>query len=148
MKHLKDILNQDNIQEGLKLGSSKINIKNRVPQNKAEEACKELADICKETLFKDINLKEEAFKDVNNDPNKFLITNPKYFNKDSAEEFFGERSGILKAAIHCTQSGNFYEIELSGLKGLDSDPFVSVSLNDDGSIANIVMSKYIKEWLI
>ena len=50
MKHLKNFLNQNNIHEGLKLGSSKIKINNYSVRPKTLE---ELQDILKERIAKD-----------------------------------------------------------------------------------------------
>lgn len=144
MKNLNTfILEKFKINKDTKLASRK-------PQNNDEMACKELADICKETLFlyKGYKLPDKAFSlDDNN--KDYIINNPKYFNDDLdiVKEFYRRRSGILKSAISCSDSYNLKRISLPNCKTLNDEPFVEVHLNGN-HIEYIAMSESIKDWLV
>jgi len=136
MKNLKDIiLEKLIINKDTKLSERK-------PENKEEEACKLLANICKETIFKGIKLKEKDFTEEDQ-----LCEVNRAFNKDGkyAEEFYNKRASILNFSISTTDSKALKSIELKG--NFDS-VFVSVHLNNDDEIDNIILSSNIKNWLL
>lgn len=135
MKNLKDIiLEKLIINKDTKLSERK-------PENKEEEACKVLANICKETIFKGIKLKEKDFT-----KNGQLCKVDRAFNKDEkyAKEFYNKRSSVLNFSISTTDSKTLKSIELKG--NFDS-VFVSVHLNND-EIDNITLTSNIKNWLL
>jgi hypothetical protein len=120
-----------------------IKLSERKPQNKEEEACKTLADICKKTIFKGINLKENDFKGTGE-----LCKVEKAFNKDEkyAKEFYKERASVLKFSIHTADSKALKSIELDG--NFDNKVFVTVQLDNDGEISNVLLTSNIKDWLL
>ena len=136
MKNLKDIISE-------KLIINKdTKLPERKPENKEEEACKVLADICKETIFKGINLKE---KDIHSKGELCKIDNA--FNKDKkyAENFYKKRSSVLNFSISTADSKTLKSIEL---KGNFDRVFVSVHLNNDEEIDNIILTSNLKNWLL
>ena len=136
MKGLKDI-----IIEKLVINKD-TKIPERKPQNKEEEACKVLADICKKTIFKGINLKENDFKGTGE-----LCEVDKAFNIEGkyAKEFYDKRTSILNFSISTAYSKHLKSIEL---KGNFSDVYVSVHLNNDEEIDNIILTSNLKDWLL
>ena len=136
MKGLKDI-----IIEKLVINKD-TKISERKPQNKEEEACKVLADICKRTIFKGINLKDNDFKGTGElcEVNKAFKEDGKY-----AQKFYDERSSVLNFSIHTVDSKKLKSIELSGNF---SRVFVSVHLNDYNEIDNVILTSNLKDWLL
>jgi len=136
MKNLKDIiLEKLIINKDTKLSERK-------PENKEEEACKVLANICKETIFKGIKLKEKDFT-----KNGQLCKVDRAFNKDEkyAKEFYNKRASVLNFSISTTDSKTLKSIEL---KGNFDQVFVTVQLDDDEEITNVLMTSNIKNWLL
>lgn len=141
MKNLKDIIKENLVNEKLIINKD-IKISERTPQNKGEEACKVLANICKKTIFKGINLNEKDIKE-----NGKLCKIDKAFNIDGkyAQNFYNERASILNFNIHTTDSKKLKSIELTGNF---PDVFVAVHLNDNEEIDNIILTSNLKDWLI
>ena len=136
MKHLKDIISEKLIiNKDTKLSERK-------PENKEEEACKALANICKETIFKGIKLKEKDFTGKGQ-----LCKVDKTFNKDGkyAKEFYNKRASVLNFSISTADSKKLKSIEL---KGNFDQVFVTVRLDDDEEIANVLLTSNIKNWLL
>ena len=88
MKTLKDIILEKLINEKLIINKN-LKLKERTPKNSEEESCKILADICKETVFDGIELKESDFFDVED-----ICRIDKAFNEEKqyADDFFNKRS--------------------------------------------------------
>lgn len=136
MKNLKDIISEKLIiNKDTKLSERK-------PENKEEEACKVLADICKQTIFKGINLKEKDFTGKGQ-----LCKVDKAFNKDGkyAKEFYNKRASVLNFSISTADSKKLKSIEL---KGNFDQVFVTVQLDNDEEITNVLMTSNIKNWLL
>lgn len=139
MKTLKDI-----ILEKLIINKD-IKISERKPQNKEEEACKILADICKETVFDGIELKESDFFDVED-----ICRIDKAFNEEKqyADDFFNKRSSIIDFSISTLNNKEQKSIEIVGRSGeFKHRVFVLIVLHND-KINHINITKNIKEWLL
>ena len=139
MKTLKDI-----ILEKLVINKN-IKLKERTPENREEESCKILADICKETVFDGIELKENDFFDVED-----ICRIDKAFNEEKkyANDFFNKRSSIIDFSISTLNNKEQKSIEILGRPGeFKHRVFVLILLNND-KIDHINISKNIKEWLL
>ena len=139
MKTLKDI-----ILEKLVINKN-IKLKERIPENREEESCKILADICKETVFDGIELKESDFFDVED-----ICRIDKAFNEEKqyANDFFNKRSSIIDFSISTLNNKEQKSIEILGRPGeFKHRVFVLILLNND-KIDHINISKNIKEWLL
>lgn len=120
-----------------------INITGITPETKEEEACKELADICKETIFKNIELNDKDFYELNG-ADAYRIDDA--FNKDRADDFFKKRSSILKAGISTAESPLTKSIVLTGSE-IKNRTYVTLKL-DNKKIDYILISKNMKDWLL
>ena len=139
MKTLKDI-----ILEKLVIDKN-IKLKERTPENREEESCKILADMCKETVFDGIELKESDFFDVED-----ICRIDKAFNEEKqyANDFFNNRSSIIDFSISTLNNKEQKSIEILGRPGeFKHRVFVLILLNND-KIDHINISKNIKEWLL
>ena len=144
MKTLKDIILEKLINEKLIINKN-LKLKERTPKNSEEESCKILADICKETVFDGIELKESDFFDVED-----ICRIDKAFNEEKqyADDFFNKRSSIIDFSVSTLNNKEQKSIEILSRPGeFKHRVFVLILLNND-KIDHINISKNIKEWLL
>lgn len=108
-----------------------------------QKSCMQLTQICKDSIFKDISLKESDFEE-----NEVYFVNDNFVNtKDAIDKFWRnkDRDDIkyLKSINIDTQLQLRLECE-----GLDEQPFVLIGFDDNKDISCISMSEEIKYLLL
>ena len=108
-----------------------------------QKSCMQLTQICKDSIFKDISLKESDF-----DENEVYFVYKKFVNtKEAIDDFWRnkDRDDIeyLKPIYIDTQ----LQLRLD-CEGLDEEPFVLIGFDENKGISCISMSKEIKYLLL
>lgn len=108
-----------------------------------QKSCMQLTQICKDSIFKDISLKESDF-----DENEVYFVYKKFVNtKEAIDDFWRnkDRDDIeyLKPIYIDTQ----LQLRLD-CEGLDEEPFVLIGFDENKDISCISMSKEIKYLLL
>ena len=143
---MKNIVNF--IGEGLRINK---NTNFDKPKFNPQDDVERMTFFAKETIFKDIELREEDFK-LYKDSDLLVAKN---FNTDVkfAIEFYNKRNRYLNSIMHTTSAVGLKEVWLN-LNSKLEDKYncdkvsVAIFINDNNEIEKILLSKAIKDILI
>lgn len=108
-----------------------------------QKSCMQLTQICKDSIFKDISLKESDF-----DENEVYFVYKKFVNtKEAIDDFWRnkDRDDIEYLKPICIDTQLQLRLEC---EGLDEEPFVLIGFDENKDISCISMSKEIKYLLL
>lgn len=108
-----------------------------------QKSCMQLTQICKDSIFKDISLKESDFEE-----NEVYFVYKKFVNtKEAIDDFWRnkDRDDIEYLKPICIDTQLQLRLEC---EGLDEEPFVLIGFDENKDISCISMSKEIKYLLL
>ena len=108
-----------------------------------QKSCMQLTQICKDSIFKDISLKESDF-----DENEVYFVYKKFVNtKEAIDDFWRnkDRDDIEYLKPICIDTQLQLRLDC---EGLDEEPFVLIGFDENKDISCISMSKEIKYLLL
>lgn len=108
-----------------------------------QKSCMQLTQICKDSIFKDISLKESDFEE-----NEVYFVYKKFVNtKEAIDDFWRnkDRNDIEYLKPICIDTQLQLRLDC---EGLDEEPFVLIGFDENKDISCISMSKEIKYLLL
>ena len=108
-----------------------------------QKSCMQLTQICKDSIFKNISLKESDFEE-----NEVYFVYKKFVNtKEAIDDFWRnkDRDDIEYLKPICIDTQLQLRLEC---EGLDEEPFVLIGFDENKGISCISMSKEIKYLLL
>ena len=108
-----------------------------------QKSCMQLTQICKDSIFKNISLKESDFEE-----NEVYFVYKKFVNtKEAIDDFWRnkDRDDIEYLKPICIDTQLQLRLEC---EGLDEEPFVLIGFDENKDISCISMSKEIKYLLL
>lgn len=108
-----------------------------------QKSCMQLTQICKDSIFKDISLKESDFEE-----NEVYFVYEKFINtKEAIDDFWRnkDRDDIEYLKPICIDTQLQLRLEC---EGLDEEPFVLIGFDENKDISCISMSEEIKYLLL
>lgn len=108
-----------------------------------QKSCMQLTQICKDSIFKDISLKESDFEE-----NEVYFVYKKFVNtKEAIDDFWRnkDRDDIEYLKPICIDTQLQLRLDC---EGLDEEPFVLIGFDENKDISCISMSKEIKYLLL
>jgi len=108
-----------------------------------QKSCMQLTQICKDSIFKDISLKESDFEE-----NEVYFVYKKFVNtKEAIDDFWRnkDRDDIEYLKPICIDTQLQLRLEC---EGLDEEPFVLIGFDENKDISCISMSEEIKYLLL
>ena len=108
-----------------------------------QKSCMQLTQICKDSIFKDISLKESDF-----DENEVYFVYKKFVNtKEAIDDFWRnkDRDDIEYLKPICIDTQLQLRLDC---EGLDEEPFVLIGFDENKDISCISMSEEIKYLLL
>ena len=108
-----------------------------------QKSCMQLTQICKDSIFKDISLKESDFEE-----NEVYFVYKKFVNtKEAIDNFWRNKDREDIKYLKSINIDNQLQLRLD-CEGLDEEPFVLIGFDENKDISCISMSKEIKYLLL